>query len=152
MNNSGCDETNVSLQRIIPTRKTGDESFVINGKKLNASLEHFWQWSSSDILNNTLRGTLSEYIVALSLGVADGVQEGWKSYDLEYKALKIEVKSSAYIQSWGQKTYSKILFNVPPTKAFDFSNGVFSHQSMRQAGSLCFLHTHGEGHRKIEPA
>lgn len=140
-----------SLQRIIPSRKFGNERFVAEGQKLDVELNNFWQWSSSDILNNTLRGTLAEYIIALALGIADGIQEGWKSYDLDYQGLKIEVKSSAYIQSWAQKDYSKIIFNVSMTKAFDPVTGGLAELSIRQADIYAFCVLTEKDAERINP-
>ena len=76
----------------------------------------FWQWSSSELLGNTYRGILAEFIVASALDLANTVREEWDEYDLCTKnGLKIEIKSSAYLQSWEQEKYSTISFNIPPT-------------------------------------
>ncbi len=44
-------------------RKTGEEEFKENGVAI-AKLSEYWQWSASDLLGNTERGRLAEYIVA----------------------------------------------------------------------------------------
>ena len=38
-------------------------------------------------------------------------------YDLNYKGLRIEIKSWAYIQSWEQRKFSNIIFWIKPTQA-----------------------------------
>ena len=44
----------------------------------------------------------------------------WLSYDLlSPEGIKIEVKTSAYIQSWKQKAFSKISFGIAKTKFWD---------------------------------
>lgn len=48
---------------------TGNEHFILRGKPLAANVLGFWQWSSSDLLMNTMRGMLAEYIVALACGI-----------------------------------------------------------------------------------
>ena len=126
------------MKETLKTIKFGNEAFSLNKEKHNSSLLNFWQWSFSDLTNNTLRGTLAEYIVAMALGIDDRIQIDWKSYDLDYENLKIEVKSSAYIQSWAQKDYSKILFNVPTTKAFDATMGSYDENSKRQSDIYVF--------------
>jgi len=59
---------------------------------------------------------LAEFIVASALNITETLREEWDEYDLiSKKGLKIEVKSSAYLQSWEQKELSKITFSVAPT-------------------------------------
>jgi len=72
----------------------------------------FWKLSVSDLLSNTTRGTLAEFIVAMAMDIdLSNFREEWDAYDLETKnGIKIEVKTSAYLQSWFQKNYSKIIF------------------------------------------
>ena len=70
-----------SLGQIIPERRTGDEPLPEG-----ATLLHFWQWMGSNLVSNTLRGALGEYLVALAVGAADtmdGVQEEWAPYDVQ---------------------------------------------------------------------
>ncbi len=67
-------------------------------------------------MGNTYRGILAEFIVASALDLTDKLREEWDEYDLcTKKGLKIEVKSSAYLQSWEQEKLSTISFNIPPT-------------------------------------
>jgi len=76
----------------------------------------FWKWSSSELLGNALRGVLAEFIVASTIDVIDSPREEWDAYDLETKkGLKIEIKSSSYLQSWKQTELSKIIFGIQPT-------------------------------------
>src|SRR4051812_9811838 len=96
------------LPRIRAMRRTGDERFTRGDHDLGFALRDFWCWSTSDLLNNTTRGVLAEFLVAQALGVpTTGVREPWAAYDLETEdRLKVEVKSSAYLQSWHQKQKS----------------------------------------------
>ena len=43
----------------------------------------FWQWAFSDLLQNTTRGILAEYIVALLLGNDCQIRNPWSAYDLK---------------------------------------------------------------------
>lgn len=80
------------------------------------TLGDFWAWAYSDLLDNTLRGALAEYIVATALGVNEGVRVNWVPYDLAYRGLKIEVKSSAFLQSWTRDGHvASVSFGVRPT-------------------------------------
>ncbi len=46
----------------------------------------------------------------------DSQREEWDAYDLKTKnGLKIEIKSSSYLQSWEQKEFSKIIFGIQQT-------------------------------------
>ena len=92
-------------------RKTGSEPFHNNGTKLSFSLLDFWQWYASDLLNNSTRGILAEYLVTKAIDSSDKPRKEWDTYDvLTKEGLKIEVKSASYIQSWDQKDFSKIAF------------------------------------------
>ena len=60
----------------------------------------FWAWAYSNILTNNLRGVFAEFLVGTALGVVEGTRTEWDAFDLLYKGAGIEVKSSAYLQSW----------------------------------------------------
>ena len=48
---------------------TGNEHFTYDGMPVGILLNDFWAWNSSDLLNNTLRGALAEFIVASAVGI-----------------------------------------------------------------------------------
>lgn len=103
-------------------RKTWNEPFLYNNKTLDCKLIDFWSWCNSDLLNNTLRGKLAEYIIAKALWIDNTFRVEWDEFDLIYNGLKIEIKSWAYIQSWEQEKYSNITFIIKPTKDFYSAN------------------------------
>lgn len=70
------------------------------------------RWCFGDLLSNAIRGKVAEFIVAKALNIADAFQQEWDSFDLKYKDAGIEVKSSAYLQSWHQNAPSKIGFDI----------------------------------------
>lgn len=83
----------------------------------------FWQWSTSELLGNALRGVLAEFIVASAIEVLDKPREEWDAYDLVTNSgKKIEIKSSSYLQSWGQSKLSKIIFGIQPTTVWENDN------------------------------
>lgn len=95
--------------------KTGNECFQVKGEPADFTLFDYWQWSGSDLLSNTQRGVIAEFLVAKALGVANTPRLEWGSYDLATEAgQKIEVKSAAYHQSWFQEKPSDIRFNIAP--------------------------------------
>jgi hypothetical protein len=50
-----------------PALRSGKEPFHSGGLDLGFSLLEFWRWRSSDLVSNTLRGVLAEFIVAKAL-------------------------------------------------------------------------------------
>ena len=96
---------------------TGSECFRVQGEPTGFTLFDYWQWSGSDLLSNTLRGVIAEFLVAKALGVANTPRLEWGWYDLATSTgRKIEVKSAAYRQSWPQERPSDIRFDIAPAK------------------------------------
>lgn len=118
---------------------TGNEQFIFDNMSIGKILNDFWAWNSSDLLNNTLRGALAEFIVASALEIdTDVCRKDWSAYDLETPSgIKIEVKSSAYLQSWNIDKLSDIRFNIKPTRAWDAQTG-FSDEVKRQSDIYVF--------------
>ena len=105
---------NENLQQPL-ARIDGSKCLTIQGKQTHHTVLDFWQWSSSDLLGNTMRGVLAEYIVGTALGILKHVRIEWAEYDLlTHEGIKLEVKSAAYLQSWSQKRLSKISFGIEP--------------------------------------
>jgi hypothetical protein len=120
-------------------RKTGAERLTIAGRQTDFSLIHYWQWSASDVLGNTARGVLAEFIVATALGVADKIRNEWDPYDLlTPDGIKIEVKSAAYLQSWHQAKFSTITFGIHPAQAWDPKTNKLSGDSVRRSDVYIF--------------
>jgi hypothetical protein len=128
------------LPPIAVARCTGQERLRADGKPLSFTLLDFWQWTTSDLVSNVTRGRLAEFIVATALGVdVSGVRNEWDTFDLtDPCGLKIEVKSAAYVQSWGQARPSAITWRTPRTLAFDVSTGGYGTESRRHADVYVF--------------
>jgi hypothetical protein len=128
------------LPRLKAKRRSGDERLTDGQEQLPFTLRDFWCWSTSDLLNNTTRGVLAEFLVASALEIpTSGVRDPWAAYDLvTADGLKIEVKSAAYLQSWAQKGASNIIFNVPKTRAWNPDTNGLAKQSTRQADVYVF--------------
>ena len=114
------------LGPILPKLREPTEKFHVEGGCPGATLRDYWRWSSSNVLDNTERGIVAEFLVANALGLTDKPRVEWGSYDLKTSAgTKIEVKSSAYLQSWHQKKRSAIVFGIARRKeAWDPNTGV----------------------------
>lgn len=130
---------NDNLDAINVTQKSGLEHFLYNSNELESNLLSFWQWSYSDLMNNTLRGVLAEYIVTLAVGVCDEVRIEWDAYDLKTPSgIKVEVKSAAYLQSWTQEQLSSIQFSIKPTHGWDSTSNTLAEEKSRQADIYVF--------------
>lgn len=140
------------LSAIETTRKTGDEPFEFNGSSLPMSLLSFWQWSSSDIVGNAMRGILAEYIVASSVGMNSGIRTEWDAFDIETpEGIKVEVKSGAYVQSWEQKKHSTIQFSIRPTQGWDSESNERNSEVRRQADVYVFCLLKHKDQSSINP-
>ncbi len=116
----------------------GSEKFHFNGNDLDIDVLAYWRWSSSDLLTNRQRGIVAEFIVASALGLTSKAREEWDAYDLiTENGLKIEVKSSAYVQSWKQEKLSKISFGIQPTNIYE-ENARRINNKQRQADIYIF--------------
>src|SRR5262245_35749313 len=114
-----ADKYNQVLPYIATIRRTGTERFTVGTETLPVDLLSFWRWSASDLIGNTMRGCLAEYIVAMALGINSGVRNDWEAYDLLFEGRKIEVKASGYLQTWPQKRLSRPVFSIRPARAWD---------------------------------
>jgi len=83
----------------------------------------FWQWAYSDILSNRNRSIFAEFVVGVALGVVEKPRVEWDATDVRYRGFKIEVKSSAYVQSWPQKKLSTIRYDFGKADPWDGATG-----------------------------
>ena len=82
-------------------------------KGLNdATVGDYWSWAYSNILCNANRCILAEFIVGKVLDAVSSPRVEWDPYDLSYNGKKIEIKCSAYLQSWPQYEFSRIQFDI----------------------------------------
>lgn len=126
-----------------PKALTGREPFVSGGRPVSGmTVQAFWCWGVSNVIDNVTRGLLAEFIVANAIGVATGVRAAWDAHDLTTaNGLKVEVKSSAYLQAWGHRTLSTIRFTIRPTRAWNYETNTLEGVARRQADVyvLCLL-------------
>lgn len=128
----------------LPKFHDGSASLTSTDGSAVAHLSDFWSWAHSDLMGNTERGILAEYIVACAIGVEKKERIEWAPYDLCSKeGIHIEVKSSGYLQTWGQKKLSSPTFGIQPTYGWDPSTNEYESEKRRQADVYVFcLHTH----------
>ena len=132
-------------------RKSGDELFQENAVPVGIKLFDFWQWSSSDLLCNALRGRLAEFLVASALGVAIGTRIEWDAIDvISLSGVKVEVKSSAYLQSWKGKP-SRITFDIQHKRVWDWDTNSRAANLTRTADVYVFCLLDHQDPESIDP-
>lgn len=140
------------LTKLTPLPKSGNKLFTSSTKTINFKLLDFWQWSTSDLLNNVTRGILAEYLVASDLGLTKNVRDIWGSYDLEMlNGTRIEVKSCSYIQSWNQSKLSNIIFGIKPTRKWNPDINDFEGIVERQSDFYIFCLLNHKNQDTIDP-
>ena len=82
---------------------TGNEEFTLHGTSAGISVKDFWSWAYSDLLDNTQRGVMAEFLVYSSIRSTpppdSQMRENWLPFDVTSPSgRRIEVKSAAYIQ------------------------------------------------------
>jgi len=95
---------------------------------------------------------LAEFIVASALDILDKLREEWDEYDLKTKnGLKIEIKSSSYLQSWEQVKLSKIIFGIQPTSGWDYTTNKRNTKKMRQSDVYIFCVLSHKDKASVDP-
>lgn len=76
----------------------------------------------------------------MALGCVTGTHRTeWDAYDLVTSdGTKIEVKSSAYLQSWAQRTPSAIRFSIAERTGWDAATNTYAETAARQANVYVF--------------
>jgi hypothetical protein len=119
-------------------RRLGDETFR-GPRSATFSLLDYWRWASSELLGNTERGRLAEFIVAKAVGATAEVRREWDAYDVVTPdGITIEVKSAAYAQAWAQARPSSIVFGIGPARAWDSAIGRYGAIRKRHAAVYVF--------------
>lgn len=112
----------------------------------------FQAWAYDDLLTNTTRGLLAEYIVAKAVGIRNTKRVEWDQYDLRIAdRVGVEVKSAAYVQSWPQARISKIAFSIRPAQGWDASTDTLADSAKRSAAVYVFCLLNGEDRDRIDP-
>jgi hypothetical protein len=126
---------------------TGDEP--ISGAP--ASVRDFWAWALSDLRGNTVRPMLAEFLVAQALGAAARPRIEWNAYDVETPdGVRVEVKSSAYVQAWAQARTSSISFGGLNGRTWDSAEG-YSSSATYNADVYVFALATARDHASYNP-
>lgn len=103
---------------------TGNEEFTLHGKSAGITVMDFWRWAFSDLIDNTQRGVMAEFLVYSSLKSEyppTQMRENWLPFDVTSPSgRRIEVKSAAYIQAWTpENIFAQIRFDIGKKLAWD---------------------------------
>ena len=112
--------------------------------------QEFLAWAYDDLLTNTTRGVLAEYIVAKALGTLKKKRVEWDKYDLRVDDFGVEVKSAAYVQSWGTQP-STISFDISPKIGWDASTKTYAASAERSADVYVFCLLAGTNREHVDP-
>jgi hypothetical protein len=118
---------------------TGSEAFGGSG----LSVLDFWRWAFSDLRENIVRGVFAEFLVARAVGDPSSLRHAWDNFDVTTPdGITIEVKSSAYLQSWRQRGVSRITFSGLTGRAYSYdTNEMAADPSLRADLYVFALHT-----------
>lgn len=76
------------------------DNFTVNGHEIGITVLDFWKYAYSD-LNSDPRDDIAEFLVSRALGLSEATnRQEWTLYDIDYKGVRIEVKSTGYYQTW----------------------------------------------------
>ena len=136
-----------------PQRRSGLERFHASGTEFEHSVADLWCWMASDLLSNATRGIVAEFIVARALGLPpDDVRDEWAAWDLVApNCIKIEVKSSAYLQSWKQVKLSDIRFSTKEARLWNPKRGRYEGERKRHADVYVFAWLWNKDRRSVDP-
>ena len=99
------------LGPILPRLRELTDKFYVEAGCPSANLSDYWRWSSSNLLDNTERGVLAEFLVANALGLTDKPRVEWGSHDLKTPAgTKIKVKSVPAVLASKEAFYDRIRY------------------------------------------
>lgn len=131
-----------------PTRLlAGDEPIV----GTTAAVRDFWSWALSDLRTNTVRPMLAEFLVAQALGAATQPRIEWDAYDVVTPdGIRVEVKSSAYLQAWTQERPSAIRFGGLNGRTWDAVAG-YSSAASYNADVYVFAVVTARDHGSYDP-
>lgn len=133
-------------------RKSPSEAFVHLPHPTHRTVQDFWSWAYSDLLQNTTRGVLAEYIVAVLLGIDDTPRMPWDAYDLKLKdGTTVEVKTMSQLQGWAQKKLSSPQVVIGPTRSWDPKTNIMQIEPAFNADVYIFCYFHADSHDTAEP-
>jgi hypothetical protein len=130
-----------------------DSNFKNSTPLLNKHIvSDFWQWAYSDLLQNTTRGVLAEYIVAVLLGVDKTPRNPWLPFDLKLNdGTTIEVKTMSRLQAWAQKQLSDPKVVISEKRSWNPDTGILEQTPSLNADIYVICYFTSEEHLAADP-
>lgn len=129
-------------------------NFLSEGDKISGTgktVLDYWKWAYSSILDNTARGVFAEFLVGNALGVLNAPRVMWDNADIDYNGYFIEVKSSAYIQSWEQAKPSAPVYGIAPKYNWTGIGNEYETEMRRFADYSIFCLLNEKNRNKVKP-
>lgn len=128
---------NERLQFVESPLVTGDE-VVLPG----ATVRDSWAWALGDLRLHSTRGMLAQFLVAKAVSDPRPRDDGWGDFDvLTPENIKVEVKSSRYLQSWTQLRPSRINFSGLKGRTWAAEVGYSAEREFRADVYVFAVHT-----------
>ncbi len=124
-------------------RLTGNEEFTLHGSGAGITVMDFWRWAYSNLIDNTQRGVMAEFLVYSSLNSNPQhtqMRENWLPFDATSPSgRRIEVKSAAYIQAWTpENIFAQIRFDIGKKLAWNNESASFASEAKRNCDLYVF--------------
>jgi hypothetical protein len=140
----------MTLGALAQRRLDGTEPFHIDGVALGFDVRSVWQFSHSDLQSNTERAKVAEALVGHALGLSLGTPD-WEGCDLiTATGHRVEVKSSAFLQSWKQKRLSTVSFSIQKARAWNAATDSWTPESARYSDVYVFCLHHHRDKRTVD--
>jgi len=134
--------------KIDPLKKFRGGPDSINSR----TISDFWQWAYSGLMQNTERAVLSEYIVAVLLGIDRKPRIPWLAYDLTLPNGKtIEIKTMSRLQAWYQRELSNPLVVIKPTRKWDPDTNIMEEEPKLHSDIYIICFFTAESHDTANP-
>ncbi len=116
------------------------------------TLSSYWAWAHSDLLSNAERGIFAEWLVHKAMHSDSPSRVNWDRYDvLSPEGIRIEVKTSGYVQTWKQKKLSAPVFSIRQTYARDENTDTAGDELSRPSDVYVFCLHHHKDRNTIDP-
>lgn len=122
---------------------TGNEEFTLRGVGTGLTVRDFWSWAYSDLIDNTQRGVMAEFLVYSSFKNTPPdtqMRINWTPFDVTSPSgRRIEVKSAAYVQAWTpENIFAQIRFDIAKKVAWDNATATFAAVAKRNCDLYVF--------------
>lgn len=124
-----------------------DATDKFSGVQNPPAVADFWQWAYSDLRDNAIRGVLGEFIVATALGIELSTRQSWDPRDLTTSSgIRLEIKTSAFLQNWPQQKQSSIVFGGLKARSWASEKGRYSDEADYHADVYVFCVQRSRNH------